>query len=72
MLNPMTPTNVFIIFSKPPYPPSSTKTNPKRLWNTPPHDCGILPCVRLEMPRPVALVKAAVTATVQITRYTRK
>ena len=31
-----------------------------------------VPCVRLQMPRPVALVNAAVTATVQSTRYTQK
>ena len=64
----MTPTSVFIIFSNPPYPPSSTKTNPNRLWSTPPQDCAMRPPVRLLMPSPVALVSAALTNTVQSTR----
>ncbi len=68
MANPMTPTSVFINFSNPPYPPNSTKANPNTLCSTPPQDCGIRPPVRLLIPSPVALVRAAVTATVHSTR----
>ena len=68
MLTPMRPTRPFITFSKPPYPPRRTKAHPTRLWSTAPHGCEIRPPVRLAMPRPVAFVRAALTATVHSTR----
>ena len=64
----MMPTSSFISFSKLVYPPSQTKAKPIRLCMTAPHDWEIAPPVRLAMPRPVALVSAALTATVQINR----
>ncbi len=68
----MTATRPFISFSKPVYPPSNTNTKPIRLCRTAPQGCEIAPPVRLAMPSPVALVNAALTATVQIIRYTPK
>ena len=67
-LKPMMPTSTLIALSKPANPPTSTNAAPMKLCATAPHDCGITPPVRLAIPRPVALVSAAVTANVQSTR----
>ena len=60
--------STFITFSKPLKPPTSTSTPPIREWATAPHDLGTAPFVRFAMPRPEALMSAALTETVQMTR----
>ena len=60
--------STFMTFSNPVNPPSSTSAPPAIECATAPQDRGIAPLVSVAIPRPEALVSAALTDTVQMTR----
>ena len=60
--------STFITFSKPLKPPASTTAHPASECAIAPHDRETRPLVSVAMPRPDALVSAALTEMVQMTR----
>ena len=61
-------TSTFMTFSNALNPPASTTTQPASECATAPHERGTTPLVSVSMPSPDALVSAAVTPIVQMTR----
>ncbi len=64
----ITAISVFMTFSKAANPPISTSAPPTSECAMAPIGRGTAPFVRFAIPRPDALVSAALTDTVQITR----
>ena len=60
--------SAFITFSKPLKPPATTMAPPISECATAPHERGTAPLVSVEIPSPDALVRAALTEIVQMTR----
>src|SRR6185436_1775175 len=60
--------STFMTFSKPWKPPATTTAQPINECATAPHDRGTAPLVSVAIPSPAALVSAALTEIVQITR----
>ena len=60
--------STFMTFSKPLKPPARTTAPPISECATAPHERGTAPFVSVAMPSPDALVSAALTEIVQMTR----